>query len=232
MRFRVFISLFMFMQCMTSFSQNVNSDSTEYKKRSNAVFIEFGGAAIIYSVNYSRLFSISEQLRFNAGLGFSYFRFDFFGDSDVFVVPIATSVILGEKKHFFESGLGVTLAFTGSERGIVPTADLSYRYEGIRGLMLKGGLTPMISFNDHPYAPNKVEFNLLPKIGIGYSVYQKNYSCSITDNTSAISSLGSSSLIIFRIGVESILFREITSYPAGVNSVFSKPRTAILYFAL
>lgn len=53
-------------------SQNINEN---IHQRKNSVYLELGGNAGLYSVNYERLFSLSELNRIAVGGGVSFFKF-------------------------------------------------------------------------------------------------------------------------------------------------------------
>jgi hypothetical protein len=67
-------------------------------------YIEFGGSAYYYSVNYERKLLFRKQVAWFARLGFEYIPIK---PADMTVhIPLASNVVLFKKKHRLELGIG------------------------------------------------------------------------------------------------------------------------------
>jgi len=132
----------------------------------NAFYVEGGGPAIFYSVNYERAIS-DVAIRVGAGYYAS-------GGTSWLGVPITVSYLgIGSKKHMFEIGAGVaihhfsdgadslSLNSGGDETFVLGTVILGYRLEPPKGgFMLRAGLAPV--FNGSAFIP-------WPYVGLGAS---------------------------------------------------------------
>lgn len=116
----------------------------------NAIYLELGGNAGIYSINYERFFDNDWGLR----LGIGGFAAD--GDSAV-IAPLMVEKLWGnpDSPHKFETGLGIAFASTQHNNyyhhhsyrntsSVIGTATLGYRYmPQTRGMLFKAGFTPL-----------------------------------------------------------------------------------------
>lgn len=93
----------------------VSSSRVDAQEKRNAFYIEAGGNAGLYSINYDRLMPVSEKTKFAPRVGLSYLGHDFF------IIPIEANFLFGksaEAKNFKELGLGLTHVTTSYFGGI------------------------------------------------------------------------------------------------------------------
>lgn len=69
----------------------------------NGLYVEAGGNAILYSLNYERRFYFNGSPRFTARVGFA----TLFAE-EPFLIPAEINYLFGKKKKHFEAGLGRT----------------------------------------------------------------------------------------------------------------------------
>ncbi len=78
----------------------------------NNVYLELGGAAMMYSVNYERLLTSNRNINFPFRIGLSYTSTNVFDGNNTLGVPISISFIKNLSKSFyFETGVFVTAFF-------------------------------------------------------------------------------------------------------------------------
>lgn len=119
----------------------------------NSVYLELGGNAFAYSVNYDRVYDDAYVLR--AGLG--YFGA---GNIGIAIIPITGSYLIGRTASKFEVGIGLTIitgtiadfSAIGSASAVIGTGILAYRYQPTEGgFFFRGGITPF--FNNAGFVP-------------------------------------------------------------------------------
>ncbi len=138
------VMLFLFLVCYSwlAYSQvseqlvnpndNLNNshiDTDKVKKGKNAVYFEFGGAALLYSINYEHSFlnnGFTPFVRVGASVAKSI------------VFPLEAG-FHSTKKNGFEVGVGLTAAIGYDE--VLGFAKVGYRRESENGFLLK--ITPM-----------------------------------------------------------------------------------------
>lgn len=105
----------------------------------NSIYLEAGGNAGVYSINYDRSFSISPSFRIATRIGFgTLFK------NEPYIVPLEITALKGKKKNFFEFGTGYTL----TEDGFL-AIRVGYRREQGRSLFRIGLLYfPMFPTDD------------------------------------------------------------------------------------
>jgi hypothetical protein len=153
--------------------QPVVADSVDTTRRAlNAVFIEFGGNGIVYSVNYERF--ISQDFSLRAGVGYLSLgssEFDGGASASLTTVPLMANYLgIGRYNHRLELGAGVVLMSMsartydglGSDFGsgflAAATGCIGYRYAPLDGgFNFKAGFTPLLS-----------SFGLLPLVGVSF----------------------------------------------------------------
>jgi hypothetical protein len=128
-------------------------DAAGPRTANNTFFVELGGNALIYSLNYERFFTPKLGVR----VGGMYLRADDdAGESvDVGLVPVMATYLLGPGNGHFEIGGGLGLATAsiddvdlGDDRAseIYGTATFGYRYQKpTGGVIFRAGFTPIIA---------------------------------------------------------------------------------------
>ncbi|KQC02453.1 hypothetical protein [Pedobacter sp. Hv1] len=144
----------------------------------NSVYVEIGGNGGAYSINYDRLFILSQQLRFAPRIGISWLG------SDRFTAPIEANLLLGknsDSKNFAEFGLGTTIVskkskningFTLSdeiidEKGMnaLLSSRLGFRHQKPQGgFMYRIGFT--LLYNSYPIDHKFIPFG---GVSLGYT---------------------------------------------------------------
>ena len=135
---------------------------------SNTFFVELGGNALAYSLNYERFFTPKLGVR----VGGMYLQADDdAGDQvNVGLFPLMATYLLGPGNGHFEIGGGVGLATAGVEdidigddraSTVYGTATFGYRYQKPEGgVMFRAGFTPIVASG-----------NIIPWVGVsvGYA---------------------------------------------------------------
>jgi hypothetical protein len=115
-----------------------------------AVYIQIGGSAPLFSINYDRRFSKRVNgAGFSAGLGY-------YGESgaSLFSIPVSLNYLFGRSNHFIELAGGATYfsaqsSFFGSdesETNIFFHINAGYRYQPTRGgFFFRGGISPLFA---------------------------------------------------------------------------------------
>ena len=120
----------------------------------NVVYIEAGGNALLYSVNYERM--IIGGLTARVGAGFIPAWFPWVDEDDdgalLTVVPVQLSFVFGPGNHHMEMGAGATFGnasvdigdLEGSESWVFGTGTVGYRYQPPEGgIVFRATLTPL-----------------------------------------------------------------------------------------
>lgn len=127
-------------------------DSAMYPaSRAKVVYGEFLGSGLIFSAHYDFRFAKKQNgWGMRAGLGF-------FGGSGggILTVPIGFNHLAGKGPHYFESGLGYTLAtFTGDTdfldgSGSLLFPSVGYRYQPLsKGFVARVYLGPLVGLQE------------------------------------------------------------------------------------
>ncbi|HEX2202866.1 MAG TPA: hypothetical protein VHG91_06200 [Longimicrobium sp.] len=119
----------------------------------NAIYVELGGNALLFSVNYDRRIG---DWAGRVGVQFLGAGYDDEGDDDtsVLVVPVTVSYLAGRGNGRAEIGLGVGISRGNLDFGSLGEADidgvygtgiLGYRYQRPEGgLLVRAGFTPVL----------------------------------------------------------------------------------------
>jgi len=123
----------------------------------NAGFIELGGNAGLYSLNFDRIYYYKEKLKLSGRVGFApHFNGIYIEQQYV----LENNFILFSNPHHLELGLGATLQRRYNERPgqidnyfweniLFGVARCGYRYQKQDdGFFLRAGLTPIFMSND------------------------------------------------------------------------------------
>ena len=135
----------------------------------NTFFVELGGNALAYSLNYERFFTPKAGVR----VGGMYLRGESDGDDvsvGVALFPVMGTYLLGQGNSHFEVGAGVGIATAAlddvgdddwGDSAVYGTATFGYRYQKPEGgVMFRAGFTPVFA-----------DGSLLPWVGVsvGYA---------------------------------------------------------------
>ncbi|MDO1448259.1 hypothetical protein Q0590_18435 [Rhodocytophaga aerolata] len=134
----------------TTFSQRVEAR--------NALYLEMGGNAYIYSLNYERIFLPEKYIKVGARAGISLLPKNNL-TAPYPIVPLEVLAFTGKRNHHFETGIGLTpfvgyVTYAGArgsdyERERLQAATtfrLGYRYQKPEGgFMLRAGYMPILN---------------------------------------------------------------------------------------
>jgi hypothetical protein len=141
----------------------VAKDVTKNKSQTT-VYFEILGTGGLYSINAEERWQVSKSGQFGVRIGFTKYRYEFWGAVDKTSVPVLLSYSVSldhANQHFLEFGAGAnfsdlrgyysgSLDFFKDNRDfvnglyVIPTGSLGYRYQGPKGLMLKAAITPSL----------------------------------------------------------------------------------------
>lgn len=82
-------------------------------QKSKSVFLEVGGNGGLGSVNFDSRFGDTEKgLGYRAGLGFIPPTYSFFDSRPtIWTIPVGLNYLIGGRRHYLETGLGLTYYF-------------------------------------------------------------------------------------------------------------------------
>ena len=144
-----------------------------YDRRGKAIYVELGGNAFAYSVNFDTRFKET-----TGGLGA---RVGFSTVGDWFAVPIMISYMTGKKdsNHFFEVSAGMTY-FNYEEAYIVGNKSLDEQFSATFSFMYRRqprygkfvfrvGITPLVGYWDWQESDNgEATLGVLPMFGMSF----------------------------------------------------------------
>jgi len=149
------LSILLCVSCLV-FGQDEKPEN-EHTIRKNSIYLELGGNAFYYSVNYERIILTTNvvHLSLRAGYGTSI---EYFGEYSI--IPMELNLLFGKKFNFFEIGYGQTLAMENSSYADEPdrmiTFRLGYRHISGQGLMVRAGIVPILN-----------EYDKIIRVGLG-----------------------------------------------------------------
>ena len=99
-------------------------------QKSKSVFLEIGGNGGLASVNFdSRLNKTEKHLGYRVGFGFIPPSYNFFdSEPTIWTIPVGLNYLIGGRRHYFETGLGLTYYFFKGT-----TSDIWGIYENDKG---------------------------------------------------------------------------------------------------
>ena len=156
----------------------------------NSVFVEVGGNGTQYSVNYDKIWVAVNKIKLSTQIGIGMSSAIMQGDCDP-IIPVKLNLLVGQNRHFFETGIGAMAAFgfeettasTSSESAngthiwqvqvpreyasVYVSAHVGYRFQSPDGgLFLKTSLSPTMAAYTKTTKANPT---LAGSIGIGYT---------------------------------------------------------------
>jgi len=164
------------------FSSLIVHSQTDYSVtlKKNTVYFEFIGNAVFYSINYDRLFDITEKLKVSSRIGFHYSD-NLFGNKNRLIgspVEISGMYSIFRNKHFLEIGSGLTYLNNLNQSNdhvedlIILAVRFGYRYQKPDGgIFIKVGFVPLYDwyvFNPDPSIKYHTWF-MSGGLGIGYT---------------------------------------------------------------
>ena len=145
----------------SSFVFAVNTE--ENSKRKNSFYLEMGGNAGTYSINYDLIFYHKNQFSIGGRAGFAIIP----TNTCPTVFPVEIYGLYGKSKHYFEYGLGYSPVIYLGKNSLEPSEmllfRLGYRYQKKQGgFMFRAGFTPIVKNADDKIG----EFRFTPFAGI------------------------------------------------------------------
>lgn len=124
------------------------AQEADYK---NSIYLEAGGNAYLYSINYEISFDVSTKLKLAARIGFGTLL-----KNEPYIIPLEVTALMGKQNHFFEFGTG----YTFTDGGFL-TFRVGYRFERKRSLLRAG----LLYF---PFFPTDDTITDIPWAGLSY----------------------------------------------------------------
>lgn len=161
----------------TASNVNAKSDSLDLIDYKNDVFLELGGAAAVYSLNYQRKIVSAGKFDLKGRVGFSGMSFPDLGLDYWFIFGGSVSYNMSKKSALSIGGGQVYYSYkvfdffekTGDKRvsEYYTYFDLSYSYHLSKKWFLKASYNPVVLYNE----PNEegVVFDHWGGVSVGYS---------------------------------------------------------------
>ncbi len=154
-------------------SAAAQSDSDSQPRSKKNFYIEGGGNALIFSVNYDARFQKrTDGFGYRIGIG-GFTSLDLnSGGRSLLAVPVQINYLAGKGAHFFEAGLGATYSTDGfwenesiqKKTPILGTITFGYRYQPVSsGLLIRVGMTPFFGVKKN------IEYHYDQATGISWS---------------------------------------------------------------
>ena len=175
--------LFLLLFCISSIQPKAQPPTR------NNVFLELGGAAFFYSINYERLFLKKENTNIAGRIGFTYFNFFNQSKRKISGVPVGISFLKRLRSNFLEIGVSNAFLKDSTEPELAPPGGRvlgtsqefvmisSFRL-GIRHQPAKSGFfwnilgqfsVIFVSDNPEMKKPDEVSSTPFLSLGVGYS---------------------------------------------------------------
>lgn len=164
---------------------SLNVFSQSLKK--NSIYLEAGGNAIVYSVNYDRIIPLSTKLKLAPRIGFEYFPHSTRSAYNDFVIPLEANILFGKteiSKNFAEAGVGLTLVGmkdyyldngelatknTKNKFARITLMRLGFRHQKpIGGLMYRAGL--LVPIDQYVFSKGIVGDDIFSRLYAGLSL--------------------------------------------------------------
>jgi hypothetical protein len=120
------------------------------QRHPNSLYLEVGGSAGFYSINYDRLIGPHLGVR----IGFSYWADLIIPGISAQIFPMSLNCLIGNGSSKFELGVGMTYTIghvnwfhrKESAAVVIPNFNIGYRYQSEDGgFLFRIGFTPLIS---------------------------------------------------------------------------------------
>jgi hypothetical protein len=132
--------------CCAFLAHDRGSARAQEAPSQHAAYVEAGGAAVLYSVNYE--YRIIPELGLRAGVGVVPVCM-FHACSTWVILPFSINGLVGEGSHHFEYGAGFTYVTVNDDDARFVFPELGYRYENPSGgFVFRATLTPLFRMRD------------------------------------------------------------------------------------
>lgn len=121
----IVISFFFCLQSLVSIAQDNTAEKIQHSILKNAIYGEIGGHALVWSLNYERIFYDKGVFAFTgrSGIGFT----NLYKQTNAWFLPFSASLLIGKRSSKFELTGGYTLA-KGKFRYELGTRPQTYGY--------------------------------------------------------------------------------------------------------
>ena len=157
--------------------------------KKNSVYLELGGNAVLYSVNYDRLVKLTNQIKLAPRVGLMYFPMSVFNENKNYTnlrIPLELNALWAKtpkSKSFAEIGIGLSLIgmyggyklhYTGEVNRFTKFARVSTFRLGFRhqkptgGFMYRAGL--VIPVTQDQFSSSRVGDDLFLRLYAGFSL--------------------------------------------------------------
>lgn len=136
------------------YAANLAAQEPNYREPTgtNNWYIELGGAAFAYSLNYEKILYRKNKIGWTGRVGFAvgykdgYILNQFLMDAGAVYAPFSTSFLLGsrDRKERLELGLGFTLIAHNGQQETVPTGVLGIKVIETNKVCFRVGYTPYL----------------------------------------------------------------------------------------
>ena len=121
-----------------AFTQTSNVSIVNNPVRKNAIYLDLGGWALWYSLNFEHRISLADNHRLGLGGGLLLIPA---ADTSL-LAGLSVNFLLG-KTHNLEIGFTPSVFFEDGEKEFVFSPLIGYRYESAKGLLFRIGLSPV-----------------------------------------------------------------------------------------
>jgi hypothetical protein len=166
------------MICINSIT--VAAQDEKYPFTKSTVYIELGGVAGIWSLNYDRtLWNLSPNFKLQGSAGCGLIsEFNGSGFPDV-LLPVSVSILSGKKMHWLETGAGVTY-FIWATRDPQSESGFSRKTELLKHVILgyrfqkeAGGLMFRVTYTPIFYSEGVYAYEHWMGVSIGFTLKNK-----------------------------------------------------------
>jgi hypothetical protein len=159
------ICSFLLLSSYSIFCQT-NENVNEIPKGSNSIYVEAGGASLLYGVNYERSFILKKNKnKFNARIGFSNSNLD----GIQLAMPVGASIDFGKHRSFFQFNFNRTFDLSKYNEISNFSIGVAYVRRPIRGFYLHASLSYLFFDKEQPFWDGSIKSTIWPGIGAGFS---------------------------------------------------------------
>ncbi len=146
----LFAGLFVWLGCTNVLYAQTDDAMTDKLQTKNSLYLELGGNALVYSINYDRV--LTDAFSARIGIGFYSLDDDFGDTASLTGIPITAHYLLGKGNSRLELGAGLVVLTGKADLGGVSTSDatvlgtgvFAYRFQKPDGgVFFKAGFTPL-----------------------------------------------------------------------------------------
>jgi hypothetical protein len=157
----IFLALSSSAYCQTS------QNATDTRKDYNTIYVELGGASLLYGLNYERSFLLVEpKIKINTRIGVAN---TIIGATDL-VFPAGVSIEFGKNKNNLQINFNRTFDFSGyNNDDLYFSIGLAYVRRIIDEFYFHASVSYLIFDEEQPYWDSSFSSLIWPGIGVGFS---------------------------------------------------------------